>query len=395
MDDFKKNSKDYVGETYNYAANLRGPRAIGMSDEGDLEVLSNDIAGLMAYTKVLVEGGGYASSTGRPMGNSYFLKTMGSCIPTDLKGNSVKISDAEVSNKEEIEMHEQMESGNYNFSKKMGGGNTESMTSGRWGVGYENNLGWGNSNSNMLNRMKGGNNNTIEKFTSSFNPMGKTTQPTNNTSKSNTFFSGGKNNKMQPGKNKMMGTKQQKDTDTNAETSEEQAQAGGSFWKLEKPKRKTKRYIYINNIPQGKLDLPGLDKADFSDFRGLIPGILNNIISMNPANILGGLTESTDPSCAKVTLDVVDTNNNRSKESKFVALSDIKSLNPCVFGGDGAVNPLTGDKCGRAGFANMQKKKMNGYKKPVGLKKNGYVNAYNLSVGLFFMYLLYKVLKKN
>ena len=70
MDDFKKNSKDYVGETYNYAANLKGPRAINMSDEGDLEVLSNDIAGLMAYTKVLVEGGGYASTTGRPMGNS-------------------------------------------------------------------------------------------------------------------------------------------------------------------------------------------------------------------------------------------------------------------------------------------------------------------------------------
>jgi hypothetical protein len=264
---FQKNKKDFVGETYRYSNNILAPRSIGMSDKGDLSVLANDIAGLLSYSQLLVEGGGYASKSGKPMGNSYFLKTMGQCVPTDLKGRPVKVNDKEIVNKDEI---------NLSLSNK-------------------------------------------------------------------------------------------------------------------KRKDKVRRYIYINNIPQG--ELKGLD-GDFSDFRGLIPGIVNNITAMDPTEILGGLMEGLDPSCAKIRMNVVDNNNRVTKESRHVALSDIKNLNPCLFGGNGARNPLSGKRCSQAGFANMfSKGTVN--KIPKKEKKSGFVNVYNLSMSLFFMYLLYKILKKN
>ena len=53
----------------NYAANVRPPASIGMSPDGTLTALGNDITGLIAYTQLLVEGTGKASSTGNPMGN--------------------------------------------------------------------------------------------------------------------------------------------------------------------------------------------------------------------------------------------------------------------------------------------------------------------------------------
>lgn len=69
--------------SYNYAANVRPPASIGMSPDGSLNALGKDITGLIAYTQLLVEGSGKASSTGSPMGNKYFLKTPGTCQAID------------------------------------------------------------------------------------------------------------------------------------------------------------------------------------------------------------------------------------------------------------------------------------------------------------------------
>ena len=74
--------------SYNYAANVRTPGAIGMSPDGTLTALGNDITGLISYTQLLVEGTGKASATGQPMGNKYFLKTMGTCQDT-VSGDTV------------------------------------------------------------------------------------------------------------------------------------------------------------------------------------------------------------------------------------------------------------------------------------------------------------------
>jgi len=74
--------QNLLGPDYPYWKNIKNPQAIGMSDEGSLSAMSNDIDGLIQYVEVLVTGGG-ASTTGGPLGNKFFLQTGGKC--TDVK----------------------------------------------------------------------------------------------------------------------------------------------------------------------------------------------------------------------------------------------------------------------------------------------------------------------
>ena len=41
-------------QSYNYASNVRPPKALGMSPDGTLSALGNDINGLISYTQLLV-----------------------------------------------------------------------------------------------------------------------------------------------------------------------------------------------------------------------------------------------------------------------------------------------------------------------------------------------------
>ena len=53
--------KKFLGPTYNYAKQVKTPKEIGMSSRGDMGALAQDVAGLIAYTEVLVSGQGKAS----------------------------------------------------------------------------------------------------------------------------------------------------------------------------------------------------------------------------------------------------------------------------------------------------------------------------------------------
>ena len=68
-----------LGPSYNYASNIKAPRAIGMSDEGSFGALADDIGGLIAYIELLVTGKSKASVTGQPLGNRFFLPTDANC----------------------------------------------------------------------------------------------------------------------------------------------------------------------------------------------------------------------------------------------------------------------------------------------------------------------------
>jgi len=64
---------------YPYDKYIKGPEAIGMSDKGDLKTLGKDISGLIAYTQLLVDGGGEASTVDGPLGDKYFMQTGSKC----------------------------------------------------------------------------------------------------------------------------------------------------------------------------------------------------------------------------------------------------------------------------------------------------------------------------
>ena len=67
------------------------------------------------------------------------------------------------------------------------------------------------------------------------------------------------------------------------------------------------RYIYINNIPDGKFPILGSDSGmnlNMSKFEGLIPGIMEDILRMNPMSLFQAFVMGNNPPCRKVYLPV-------------------------------------------------------------------------------------------
>ena len=72
----------FLGESYDYWKSIKQPSAMGMSPGFSLDALATNVDGLLSYVEVLISGTGNASVTGRPLGNKFFLKTMGKCSET-------------------------------------------------------------------------------------------------------------------------------------------------------------------------------------------------------------------------------------------------------------------------------------------------------------------------
>ena len=65
-------------KTYPYNKNIRPPKSLHMGTDGSLPQLGRNMGGLVDYVEVLITGKG-ASSTGRPLGNKFFMKTGTKC----------------------------------------------------------------------------------------------------------------------------------------------------------------------------------------------------------------------------------------------------------------------------------------------------------------------------
>lgn len=83
MNDVQGTEEKYLGPTYPYYKNIRSPSEIGMSDKGTIQQMTKNINGLIAYVELMVSGSGKASSTGKPLGNQFFLETGAKCYADD------------------------------------------------------------------------------------------------------------------------------------------------------------------------------------------------------------------------------------------------------------------------------------------------------------------------
>jgi hypothetical protein len=83
LKDAKGVEERLLGPTYPYYTNIKTPKEIGMGDKGTIKQVSQDIAGLISYVELLVTGKSKASSTGKPLGNKFFLKTGAKCAAID------------------------------------------------------------------------------------------------------------------------------------------------------------------------------------------------------------------------------------------------------------------------------------------------------------------------
>ena len=68
-----------LGPSYSYKDQIYTPEQLGMSGEGSMTALENDVTGMLGYVSVLVDGSGKASKTGGPLGDKFFMKTGAKC----------------------------------------------------------------------------------------------------------------------------------------------------------------------------------------------------------------------------------------------------------------------------------------------------------------------------
>ena len=207
-----------LGNPYPYAKFVKSPSQLGMSGNGGMDVLANDIEGILSYVQILIEGTGNASATGQPLGNKYFVPIQGlKCKPS----GKVKCMDA----------------------------------------------------------------------------SGKELNP----------CPGVGSDGLAP------------------------------------------RSIYIDNVPTG--NIPFVSSAtgvDFSQFRGLVPGIMQSAEALNPLAMLGGFLQGANPACSYVNMQVIGNDNVRRQEGAWVADSELASMDPCQFSSPYSGTPITGAPCSEA-----------------------------------------------
>jgi hypothetical protein len=89
LDDVTGVEQRLLGPTYPYYKNIKTPSQLGMSDNGSIQQMAQDVNGLIQYVEVLVTGNSQASATGGPLGNKFFLQTGAKCAATDNNGQQV------------------------------------------------------------------------------------------------------------------------------------------------------------------------------------------------------------------------------------------------------------------------------------------------------------------
>lgn len=147
---------------------------------------------------------------------------------------------------------------------------------------------------------------------------------------------------------------------------------------------KVDRYIYVDNVPVGNIPFisSGLD-VNFSEFKGLIPGAMGNLNVLNPFAIMRAFLSGSTPPCQQLTMETIDINNQRSSETHYVTLTDINSMDPCIF--SNGRNPTTGQQC-REAFENNQ----------TALLPNDTLDQiYIGSLAILSIYILYKCMEKS
>jgi hypothetical protein len=165
------------------------------------------------------------------------------------------------------------------------------------------------------------------------------------------------------------------------------------------PKGNTvKRSLYIDNVANGAS--PILKELGIGDesLNGLIPGLLNDVLQMNPVAIFGAFMQGSEPACTNIHMKTVDEKNKNSTGSGFVINSEIKNINPCSF--VNGKNPITKEKCEfKESFVNANRnlypieeetniQLKNLMSKPV-------ANLYAGALGVLMVYILYKLLYKT
>jgi hypothetical protein len=142
------------------------------------------------------------------------------------------------------------------------------------------------------------------------------------------------------------------------------------------------RYIYVNNVPSGNIPLisSGLG-VNFSEFRGLIPGILEDIGALNPLTLFSAFQQGSAPPCKEVKFPVTGDDRPNAPQSGHVALSEINEYEAIQNRSEGFIS---GNKILRG-----EKMNNNNFKLPL------FANLYTTGFGALLIYLMYQIMHKK
>jgi len=105
----------------------------------------------------------------------------------------------------------------------------------------------------------------------------------------------------------------------------------GSKCKDVKTNEEKERYLYIDNIPKG-------------NEKGLLPGLVQSIVRIKPEKLFDIFSTTPDNRCAAVSLQTVDKDTNKSSDTRYLNIADIKTINDCLW--RNKTNPITGTRNG-------------------------------------------------
>jgi len=104
--------------------------------------------------------------------------------------------------------------------------------------------------------------------------------------------------------------------------------------------------LYVDNVPSGNLGIiPAGIGGNFSTFKGLIPGMLEDAMSLAQINFFSAFTSMDPPNCQQVTLETIDVNNNIGSGTGYISVDDIQNISPCNFVENNNTNPITNATC--------------------------------------------------
>ena len=122
------------------------------------------------------------------------------------------------------------------------------------------------------------------------------------------------------------------------------------------------RHLYFNNIPDSEIN------------NGLLDGTEKMVNNLNPYKLMESFSQGTEPECQEITLEVVDSNNNKTNETHYLTLSDINALE---------------------GFQGKNTKIVKKSKKCTNLPSDPTVQIYYGLLGAFGVYIMYNLMKKT
>ena len=112
--------------------------------------------------------------------------------------------------------------------------------------------------------------------------------------------------------------------------------------------KKEKRSLFFDNVPTGTLGILQDTGDDFSEFKGLVPGAIEDVMAIGKIDFFSAFTELGIPKCLPVKLKTIDINNREGSDTQYIAISDIEDISPCNF--ISRTNPVTNAVCTRQGF---------------------------------------------